>query len=227
MSVSSESDSSHRSGGESDREGLAASSNESEVQDTPDTPKRRRNKQIKGATWILRGEITTTLLHNDSASMEDCDNDEGAKVQNTRSQTEAALGATFQILFGAMHAHVKYFIFFCNLVDILHAGHAAAATIIKIQIRGFLQLGPSTPASALAKLFKPVSAFLSGTWERCLGGLYGNKEYDDCRAENSPWLPIQTRGALGLSNKGRAANKSPQTAVIACSDVLRFVFHLN
>ena len=112
MSVSSESDSSHRSGGESDREGLAASSNESEVQDTPDTPKRRRNKQIKGTTWILRGEITTTLLHNDSASMEDCDNDEGAKVQNIRSQTEAALGATFQILFGAMHAHEKYFIFF-------------------------------------------------------------------------------------------------------------------
>jgi hypothetical protein len=48
--------------------------------------------------WILRGEITTTLLHNDSASM-DCDNDEEAKVQNTKFQTEAALGITFEILF--------------------------------------------------------------------------------------------------------------------------------
>ncbi len=41
----SESDSSHRSGGESDREGSAASSHESEMQDTPDTRKRRSNEQ--------------------------------------------------------------------------------------------------------------------------------------------------------------------------------------
>ncbi len=87
--------------------------------------------------WILRGEITTTLLHTDSASM-NCDDDEEAKVQNTTYQTEPALGPTFEILFGEKHAHVKYFIFFCNLVDILHAGPAAAATRIKIQIRGFL-----------------------------------------------------------------------------------------
>jgi hypothetical protein len=30
---------------------------------------------------------------------------------------------------------------------------------------------------------------------------------------------------LGLSNKGRAANKSPQTAVIASSDVLSLAFY--
>ena len=72
MSVSSESDSSHRSGGESDREGLAASSHESEASELPDTPKQRRNKQNQGMAWILRGEITTTLLHNDMTSM-DCD----------------------------------------------------------------------------------------------------------------------------------------------------------
>jgi hypothetical protein len=74
MSGSSENDSSHQSGGESDCEGSAASSHESEL---PDTPKPRRNKQIQGMAWILRGEITTTLLHNDSVSM-DCDNYEDA-----------------------------------------------------------------------------------------------------------------------------------------------------
>jgi hypothetical protein len=39
-------------------------------------------------------------------------------------------------------------------------------------------------------------------------------------------MPVLTRGEFGNSNKGRAANKSPQTAVIASSDVLLFVFHL-
>ena len=222
MSVSSKSDSSHRSGGESDCEGSAASSHESEASELPDTPKQRRNKQNQGMAWILRGEITTTLLHLDSASM-DCDDadDEEAKIQNIKSQTAAALGATFEFLFGVLHPRVKYFVLFCNLVHILHAGPAAAATEIKIQIRGFLQMGKNTFASTLEKLFKccRVSALLSGKWERCDGGLYGNKEYEDCRAENSPWLPIQTRGELGLSNKGRAATKSPQTAVIASSEV--------
>jgi hypothetical protein len=48
----------------------------------------------------------------------DCDDDEEAKVQNTKSQTEAALGGKFEILFRKKHPHVKYFVFFCNLVNI-------------------------------------------------------------------------------------------------------------
>jgi hypothetical protein len=40
----------------------------------------------------------------------DCDNDEETKLQNTNSQTEAALGATFEILFGKKHPDVMYFI---------------------------------------------------------------------------------------------------------------------
>ncbi len=66
------------------------------------------------------------------------DNDEEAKDKNTKSQTEAALGATFEILFGKKHPDIKYFIFFCNLVNILHAGPAAGSTKIKVQIWGFL-----------------------------------------------------------------------------------------
>ena len=124
-----------------------------------------------------------------------------------------------------MLPHFKSFVFFCNLVDILHAGPAAAATKIKIEIRRFLQLGKPNSLTALEKLLSsPVSAYLSGEWERYKGGLFGNKEYETCRAENSPWLPIQTRGELGLSNKGRAANN---TSVIASSDVLSFVFYSN
>ncbi len=67
----------------------------------------------------------------------------------------------------------------------------------------------------------PVSAFLSGKWERCKGGLYGNEEYETCRAENSPWMPIQTRGEFGIGNKGGAANKSPQTMTLLAATPLR------
>jgi hypothetical protein len=70
--------------------------------------------------------------------------DEEAKVQNTKSRTEAALEAKFEILFQKILPHVKYFVFSCNLVNILHAGLAAAATKAKIQIRGFLQLVKSS-----------------------------------------------------------------------------------
>jgi hypothetical protein len=133
MSGPSESDS-------SDHEGSAASFNESELSDTR---KRRSNKQIQGKAWILRGEISTNLLHNDSdpASIDVDANDEDAKVQNTKSLTEAALGAKFESLFRNMYPHVNFFVFFGNLVNILHAGPVSAATKITIQIRGFLQLG--------------------------------------------------------------------------------------
>jgi hypothetical protein len=146
MSGPSESDSSYRSGGDSDREGSAASSNECEL---PDTRKPRRKPQIIKKAWILCGEITTNLLHNDSglASMDGDADDEEAKLQNTKSLSEATLGAKFEILFPKMLPHVKYFIFFCNLVNILHAGPAAAATKIKVHIRVFHWENPLRAAS--------------------------------------------------------------------------------
>jgi hypothetical protein len=70
-------------------------SHESEL---PDSHKRRRNIQIQGKAWVLRGEITTDLLLNNAskASMDhDDDADLDAQVQNTKSQTEAA--QTFKI----------------------------------------------------------------------------------------------------------------------------------
>jgi hypothetical protein len=47
------------------------------------------------------------------------DADDDAKVQNTKSQLEAALGAKFESLFGKMMRNVKYFAFSCNHVNIL------------------------------------------------------------------------------------------------------------
>ncbi len=63
MSGSSENDSSHRSGGESDCEGSAASSQESELSDTR---KRRRNKQFE--TNSRKGMDLTRRDYNKSVS---------------------------------------------------------------------------------------------------------------------------------------------------------------
>ena len=63
-------------------------------------------------------------------------------LQNTESQTEAVLGPKFENLFQKMRLNVGYFVCFCNLVNILHAG--PAATQVKIQIQGFLRLRKAT-----------------------------------------------------------------------------------
>jgi hypothetical protein len=98
MSVSSESASSQHFYEVSDGEGAVASSSVSEVQE-----KRKRNPQILGKAWVLRGEITVNMLNNDSDQADmhgDVEND--AKVQTTKSQIQAALGAKFESLFVKM-----------------------------------------------------------------------------------------------------------------------------
>ena len=125
MSGSSESDSSQRSGGDSDRERLNGIFHKSELQDT-----RKRIHKIKllGKTWALRGEITANMLHND-ASM-DCDSDDDAKVQNTKSQLEAVLGEKFESLFEKMFTNIISIVFFCNVINILHVMPAATTNLI-------------------------------------------------------------------------------------------------
>ncbi len=120
-----------------------------------------------------------------------------------------------------------YFVFY-NLINILDSGaDSNDAVKINIEFRGFLQRRRPRAVTALQISLSPFAPDLSGYWERCVGGLFGNKEYETCRAASSPWMPILTRGEFSNSNKGRAAKESPQTAVIASSDVLSFVFHLN
>jgi hypothetical protein len=136
----------------------------------PDTRKPRSNPHIIGTAWILRGEITTNLLNNDPGQASMAGNADFDAVQNKKSQTEAALGPKFENLLQKMRLNVGYFVCFCNLVNILHAG--PAATQVKIQIQGFLQLRKATTLTALKKLMSaPVYAFLSGEWARCEGGL--------------------------------------------------------
>ena len=203
-----ESDSSHQFGRDSGDEDSVASSHAPQQEARE---KRPRAKQVIGNAWVLRGEITINMIHNnsDQADMHgDVEND--AKVQTTKSQIQAALGAKFESLFVKMLNNIKYFVFFCNLVDILHVG--PAATKVKIQIRGFLQIGKATTLTALEKLLSPsfspvVSAFLSAKWERCPGGLCGNEEYEDCLHEKSPWMPIQSTGQFRENNRGRIQTK--------------------
>jgi hypothetical protein len=171
MSGSSENDSSHRSGGESDCEGSAASSHEFELSDPR---KSRRNEQIQGKAWILRGEITTPLLRNDSASM-DCDAD---KIQNPRQRLLS--GQKLKFCLETSIQTLSTLSFSATLSTSCMLGLQQQPKKIKIQIRGFLELEKNTVASTLEKLLMrcPVSAFLSGKWDLCKGGLYGNKEYE-------------------------------------------------
>ena len=141
LSVSSEYDTSRQSGGDSYSDSDGESSATSSLPATQKCPHKIR---IKGAAWILHGEITTNLRHNDTSMDGDGrDDDDDTKIQNTKSQEVAALGAKFESLFGKMLSIVKHFVFFCNLVNIMHAGPAAATTV-KIQIRDFLQVGKCT-----------------------------------------------------------------------------------
>jgi hypothetical protein len=82
MSGSSENDSSHRSGGESDRKSSAASSHESEL---PDSQKRRRTIQIQGRAWVLHGEISTDLLLNNASKTSMDDDADDAKYKLKRA----------------------------------------------------------------------------------------------------------------------------------------------
>ncbi len=57
------------------------------------------------------------LLNNASKTSIDDDADDDAKVQNTKSQTEAVLGPKFENLIQKMHTNVKYCVLFgpcCN-----------------------------------------------------------------------------------------------------------------
>ena len=181
-------------------------------------PKRPHSTQIVGMAWVLRGEITINLNQLLSDSFD-------AKVQDTKSQLQAALGAKFENLFGKMWSIVSYFVIFCNLSQILHV--APAATTVKIQIRGFLQIRNPRAKTGLDKLLSPtLSFFLAGEWDRCQGGLCGNKEYENCMRENSSWLAIQSTGIYRATNRGKCA-KWIATAQVIASYSLSVVFFIT
>ena len=122
-----------------------------------------------------------------------------------------------------MSSSVSYFVIFCNLVNFMHV--APAATKVKIQIRGFLQLGKAAKAkTGLDKLLSPtLSYFLAGQWDRCQGGLCGNIEYENCMRDKSSWLAIQSTGIYRETNQGKCAKRIATSQVIT-SDSLSVVF---
>jgi hypothetical protein len=68
--------------------------------------------------------------------------------------------AQFEKLFGKIHGNVKYFLVFCNLINILDVGadtsnHAEEVVKIEIQgFQGFLQLRNAVTDTALQKLLE-------------------------------------------------------------------------
>ncbi len=89
--------------------------------------------------------------------------EEDQHLQNTILHMEAALGAKFEVLFQKFFVtKVSNFVIFCNLVDILDV--APAASKVKIEIRGFLQMKRTIAITALEKLQTPpaVSIFIQG-----------------------------------------------------------------
>jgi hypothetical protein len=172
----------------------------------PCRPHKSAKHKIKGNAWVLRGEVTKHLLHND-ASIE-FNGDDDAKVQNKKSQ--AAFGANnsagkFESLLGKMLINVTYFVSFCNLVSILHVG-PAAATKVKIQIRGFLRLEKVTALTMLENLllYLVCICFSSRKVDRCQGDLFGNNEYEleGCRREPET-SQRQITGDFGSNNNSR------------------------
>ena len=188
-------------------------------------PKRTRPTQIRGKTWVLRGEINTNMLQycSDHDTIDTVVNEETPVFRSIKSQLHAALGARFEIMFGKLFNSVSYFVIFCDHVNILDDG--PAATKVKFQILGFLQLGNTKAKTALDKLLSPtLSHLLQGKWERCDGALSVNQEYAHCLNKNSSWLPLQSSGVYRESNKAKCAKRIATVTAQVASDLLSVVF---
>jgi hypothetical protein len=84
---------------------------------------------------------------------------------------QALLGAQFETLLRKMHGNFKYFVIFCNLVNILDFGADTNVTVkVKVEIRDFLQLRKLTKVTALQKLLSPCNAHKTGPRDSPLYG---------------------------------------------------------
>jgi hypothetical protein len=178
MSKSSGSDLSDRPGDDSDGsdgEGSVTCSHASERPYTPDSRKRARPKQIRGKAWIFHGIITSDA---DRLNPKSGSNEEGP----------------FPILVSLLHAHwtsvvqhlddkikklILHLVFFCNLTSLLAClPDPKDASKVQIQIHAFLQCQKKA-LTAFVKLLPPSHSFLSGSWQRCEGGLCGHVLYEE------------------------------------------------
>ncbi len=109
---------------------------------------------------VLHGQITIDQLHTNSDWMVagpegEIENED--RITKLHSRLQGLFGVQFEILFGKLHGNVKYFVIFCNLINILDVGvDSNDAVKIKIEIRGFLQLRKPRAVTALQNLLPPV-----------------------------------------------------------------------
>ena len=98
-----------------------------------------------------------------------------------------------------------YFVIFCDLVRVLHNmpgpdpdPDLATPSEVKIRVRGFLQCPQTISITSLRKCLPDVTDFISGEWDRCVGGLKKTRSqlYNDCMLTSSSWMPCTTRESL-------------------------------
>jgi hypothetical protein len=188
-----------------------------------DCRKRPCTIQIKSAAWVLHGQITVDDLHALSHSMvvdpeDDIDNE--SEISKMNRYLQILFGAQFEKLFGKMHENVKYFVIFCNLVNILDVGadtskHAAKG--VNTEIRGFLQLRSAVAETALQKLLHPFAPQLSSCWARCEGGLFGHAGYTECLRLASTWFKLHHTCEFESNNQGKIQAKARHLATLKSS----------
>jgi hypothetical protein len=212
MSESSGSDLSHYPGNDSDAEGSLASSHASEMHDTLESRKRTRPpKQILGKAWVFHGLITAdaALLHAESD-----DNEEGP-FPGLKSLLLAHWTSVCPHLEARIKKLILHLTFFCNLTSLLACSlDENDPSKVQIRIRAFLQ-SKKTAVTALVKLLPQSRGFISGSWQRCEGGLSGHALYEECvqtkTAGDNDWMPLLKIGEFLENNnarqKGGCANK--------------------
>ena len=114
-----------------------------------------------------------------------------AKIQNTKSQLQAALGANFENLFQKMSSCVSYFVIFCNLVNFMHV--APAATKVKIQIFNWEKLPKHQLGKAAKAKTIPLDASRGIVFRHCI--------IIHCQAENRKDPFVVSSGRRSLLKK--------------------------
>jgi hypothetical protein len=216
MSESSGSDFSHHRGNESDNEGSVPSSHASDMPDTLLGSKKRARPptQIVGKAWVFFGLITAdaALLH-----VESDDNEEGP-LPRLKSLLLAHWTSIHPKLEDRIKTLILHLAFFCNLTSLLACSRDENdASKVQIRIRVFLR-SKYTAVTALAKLLPPSHGFLSGSWQRCEGGLSGHALYEECvqtkRAGANDWMQLLNIGEF--SDKKNARPKGGCAKKVCC-----------
>ena len=155
--------------------------------------------------WVFYGLITTdaTLLYAESD-----DNEEGP-FPRLKSLLLAHWTSIHPKLEDRIKTLILHLAFFCNLTSLLACSRDENdASKVQIRIRVFLR-SKYTAVTALVKLLPPSCGFLSGSWQRCEGGLSGHALYEECvqtkRAGANDWMAAGAgAGRPGARACGRA-----------------------